>query len=107
MVSIGAWYNWELAPDLPDLKLSIKMRAHNSDLFILEIDFENYKEWAAIFSSSLILILAEGGTSGVSVVNLIASFTAPDLASALHSIGRPTGTLLLQGLTRTGASAIG
>jgi hypothetical protein len=49
MGPIGAAYNWEVVPDLPGLKVSIKMRAHNSDLFIVEVDLENYKEWPPFF----------------------------------------------------------
>ncbi len=42
-------FDWEVTPNMPLLKVITKMRAHNGDLFILEIDFENYKEWPPFF----------------------------------------------------------
>jgi hypothetical protein len=49
MASLAQSYGWEVAPNIPSLKVVAKMRAHNGDLFIIEIDFENYKEWPPFF----------------------------------------------------------
>ena len=36
--------HWEITPDLEHLSVRVKMRAHNDDLFIVEIHCDDYKE---------------------------------------------------------------
>jgi hypothetical protein len=49
MEALARTYEWNITPDLSALKVVANMRAHNGDMFILEVDFQNYKEWPPFF----------------------------------------------------------
>jgi hypothetical protein len=42
-------YGWESTLNLDALTVSVKMRAHNLDPYIIEVQLDNYKEWPPFF----------------------------------------------------------
>jgi hypothetical protein len=61
MTPLARSYGWDVSLNLPSLKVATKMRAHNGDVFIIEADFENYKEWPPLFE----FIDPDSGARGV------------------------------------------
>lgn len=60
MRPLATSHGWEIEESLPALKVVVKMRAHNRDLFIVEAQFDNYKEWPPSFE----FIDADSGERG-------------------------------------------
>jgi hypothetical protein len=46
---LAATYKWEVTPDLDSLIVTVKMRAHNGDLFVVEAKCDDYKEVPPFF----------------------------------------------------------
>lgn len=49
MNAIAGSYGWDVQPDLEALRMVARMRAHNGDLYIVEAQLDNYKEWPPFF----------------------------------------------------------
>ena len=60
MQELGALHKWEITADYARLTVGATLRAHNSDLFVIEILCDNYKEMPPLFE----FIEPESGVRG-------------------------------------------